>query len=82
MKHLKFIFLIVAFLLSSQFAAAVQKKKKRVFIVDFQDEFVKGHVKSPTIFHLFNKQQLDYDSLVDLKKDFLPEMRRTAGEID
>lgn len=59
-----------------------QKRKKKVYVVDFQDEFIEGHVKNPNIFHLFNKQQLEYDSLVSLKKDFLPELRKTAGEID
>ena len=61
---------------------AQTKKRKKVYTVDFEDEFIEGHVKNPTIFHLFNKQQLEYDKLVDLKKDFLPEMRRTAGELE
>ena len=43
---------------------------------------LKGILKIQLFFHLFNKQQLEYDKLVDLKKDFLPEMRRTAGEIE
>ncbi len=62
--------------------AIAKKGKKRIYTVDFEDEFIEGHVKNPTIFHLFNKQQLEYDKLVDLKKDFLPEMRRTAGELE
>ena len=64
------------------FFASAQKRKGRVYTVDFEDEFIEGHIKNPTIFHLFNKQQLEYDKLVDLKEDFLPEMRRTAGEIE
>ena len=72
---------IFIFLLSPCMSSA-KKRKKKVYIVDFQDEFVEGHIKNPTIFHLFNKQQLEYDSLVDMKEDFLPELRRTAGEID
>ena len=71
--------LILLFYAGSAFA---QKKKGRVYTVDFEDEFIEGHVKNPTIFHLFNKQQLEYDKLVDLKENFLPEMRRTAGEIE
>jgi len=62
--------------------AGAQEKKQQVYYLDFQDELIEGHVKNPTIFHLFNKQQLEQDSLVDLRKDFLPELRRTAGEID
>ena len=81
MKRLMYNILILIFLLSP-FMSSAKKRKKKVYVVDFQDEFVEGHIKNPTIFHLFNKQQLEYDSLVDMKKNFLPELRRTAGEID
>ncbi len=80
MKFKKRLFLLA--LLFCVDLSSAQKKKGRVYTVDFEDEFIEGHVKNPTIFHLFNKQQLEYDKLVDLKKDFLPEMRRTAGEIE
>ena len=73
---------ILIFLLFFNFSLSAQKRKGRVYTVDFEDEFIEGHIKNPTIFHLFNKQQLEYDKLVDLKEDFLPEMRRTAGEIE
>ena len=79
---MKFKYLIVLSLLFCTLSVSAQKKKGRVYTVDFEDEFIEGHVKNPTIFHLFNKQQLEYDKLVDLKEDFLPEMRRTAGEIE
>ena len=79
MKYLLGILLIVG---SVSWVLGAEKRKQRVYYLDFQDEFIEGHVKNPTIFHLFNKQQLEYDSLVDLRKDFLPELRRTAGEID
>lgn len=73
---------IVLILLFCTFSIFAQKRKGKVYTVDFEDEFIEGHIKNPTIFHLFNKQQLEYDKLVDLKEDFLPEMRRTAGEIE
>ena len=77
-KKCVLIFLLLFYALS----VPAQKRKRRVYTVDFEDEFIEGHIKNPTIFHLFNKQQLEYDKLVDMKKDFLPEMRRTAGEIE
>lgn len=73
---------LIFLLLICTFFASAQKRKGKVYTVDFEDEFIEGHIKNPTIFHLFNKQQLEYDKLVDLKEDFLPEMRRTAGEIE
>ena len=81
MRSLIYSLCVFVFLLSPYMSSA-KKRKKKVYIVDFQDEFVEGHIKNPTIFHLFNKQQLEYDSLVDMKENFLPELRRTAGEID
>ncbi|MDE0152056.1 MAG: hypothetical protein OXK80_06160 [Bdellovibrionales bacterium] len=75
-------YVIVFLLLFFALSVAAQKRKGKVYSVDFEDEFIEGHIKNPTIFHLFNKQQLEYDKLVDLKEDFLPEMRRTAGEIE
>ena len=74
--------ILIFLLLFCALFAYAQKRKGRVYTVDFEDEFIEGHIKNPTIFHLFNKQQLEYDKLVDLKEDFLPEMRRTAGEIE
>jgi len=75
-------YIILFLLLFCVFSVSAQKRKGKVYTVDFEDEFIEGHIKNPTIFHLFNKQQLEYDKLVDLKEDFLPEMRRTAGEIE
>ena len=77
----KYRMILVLFVIFSASFSEARKKKKKVYSVDFEDEFIEGHVKNPTIFHLFNKQQLEYDKLVDLKEDFLPEMRRTAGSL-
>ena len=56
------------------------KRKKRV-VIDFQDELLEGGVSNPSIFHLFHKKQMNYGRLVKFRKNFLPEMRRTAREI-
>ncbi len=60
--------------------SAKKKRQKRVMI-DFQDELLEGGVSNPSIFHLFHKKQMDYGRLVTFRKNFLPEMRRTAREI-
>lgn len=56
------------------------RKKKRVKI-NFEDELLEGNVSNPNIFHLFHKKQISYGRLIKMRKDFLPEMRRTAGEL-
>ena len=75
-------FAVIFFLLAGVSNLSAKKRKRKVYTVDFQDEFVEGHIKNPNIFQLFNKRQLEYERLVDLKENFLPEMRRTAGEIE
>ena len=57
------------------------KRQKRIMI-DFQDELIEGDISNPNIFHLFHKKQLKYSQLIRLRKDFLPEMHRTARELD
>lgn len=81
-------FLCLSFLLVAMFCFSSvaktnkgkQKRKKRV-VIDFQDELLEGNVSNPNIFHLFHKKQMDYGRLVKFRKNFLPEMRRTAREI-
>jgi len=84
-KTFPYLCLFILFLFSfSSFAAPKNKKvkgKKRIMI-DFQDELVEGDVSNPNIFLLFHKKQIKYSQLIRLRKDFLPEMRRTARELD
>lgn len=73
----------VALCCFSGMAVAQKSKKKRQkrVVIDFQDELLEGGVSNPSIFHLFHKKQLDYGRLVKFRKNFLPEMRRTAREL-
>ena len=66
------------------FSALAEKKKRKIkkrVVIDFQDELLEGGVSNPGIFHLFHKKQMSYGRLVKFRKNFLPEMRRTAREI-
>ena len=67
-----YFFMISGFMsvLFSISVAMAKAKKKKVYVVDFEDEFIEGNVKNPTIFHLFNKQQLEYDKAGGFKKEF------------
>ncbi len=58
-----------------------RKKFKKRVVIDFQDELIEGSISSPNIFHLFHKKQLNYGRLIKFRKNFLPEMRRTAREL-
>ena len=58
-----------------------RKKFKKRVVIDFQDELIEGSASTPGIFHLFHKKQLNYGRLIKFRKNFLPEMRRTAREL-
>lgn len=58
-----------------------RKKLKKRVVIDFQDELIEGSASAPSIFHLFHKKQLNYGRLIKFRKNFLPEMRRTAREL-
>ena len=78
-----FLFLLLVFstLAEAKKGKGKRKRQKRV-VIDFQDELLEGNVSNPSIFHLFHKKQIDYGRLVKFRKNFLPEMRRTAREIE
>ena len=68
--------------------AAPRRSKKRsrrakVVDIDFDDELrVKGKMLGPGIFTLFQRKNLQYGQLIKPRKDFLPEMRATLGDIE
>ena len=75
-----FIFYILSFSSVAEAQKRNINRKKRITI-DFQDELIEGDVTNPNIFHLFHKKQIRYSRLIRFRKNFLPEMRRTAREI-
>ena len=76
-----FMVLLLAFCFSGDAKTKRKKRRQKRVVIDFQDELLEGSVSNPSIFHLFHKKQLDYGRLVKFRKNFLPEMRRTAREI-
>jgi hypothetical protein len=65
---------------SADTKALTRKEKKRAE-VSFEDELVTGEVKKPELFYLLQKKQFNYKRLIKLRENFLPEMKRTATEI-
>lgn len=65
-------------------SATGQKAKSsdnRRTTINFEDELVEGSARKPELFYLLQKKQFNYKRLIRLRENFLPEMRRTAEEI-
>ena len=81
------ILISLIFVLSAE--AKVSKKKRRkksrskIVNVNFDDELrIQGKIFGPSIFTLHQKKNLNYGKLIKPRKNFLPEMRETLGDID
>ena len=70
--------LLFIFLASPVFA---QKKGPRKQTLNFEDELVEGATQKPELFYLLQKRNFNYKRLIKLRKNFLPEMRRTSEKI-
>ena len=87
MKKLLILIFVNAFILASVSAKTKKRRdglvygtKKRV-VINFEDELLEGNPSMPGIFNFFQKKEITYGRLVKFRKDFLPEMRRTAREM-
>jgi len=78
------IFVVSAFSLLKAENTYAQSKKdssKRRTSINFEDELVEGQVQKPELLYLLQKKQFNFKRLIKLRKNFLPEMRRTAEDI-
>ncbi len=58
-------------------------KKPRVVEVNFDDELlIKGKLLGPSLFTLYQKRDVEFGKLIKPRKNFLPEMRATVGDIE
>ena len=74
------VFLVSPF--ASEGARRSSKKSQKVIDVNFDDELhIKGKLLGPSIFTLYQKKNLNYGKLIKPRKNFLPEMRETLGDI-
>lgn len=51
-------------------------------VINFDDELVEGDVTKPELSYLLQKKQFNFGRLIKLRENFLPEMRRTAEEVE
>lgn len=56
-------------------------KSDRKQTLNFEDELVEGSAQKPELFYLFQKKNFNYKRLIKLRENFLPEMRRTAEDV-
>ncbi|MDZ4660361.1 MAG: hypothetical protein SGJ18_01945 [Pseudomonadota bacterium] len=68
---------------SAQDAAKEPKGSKvKKTTIDFEDELVEGEFKKPELFYLLQRKQFNYKRLIKLRKDFIPEMKQTAEDVE
>lgn len=56
---------------------ATEKKQS----LNFEDELIEGSAQKPEFFYLFQKKNLNYKRLIKLRENFIPEMQRSAENI-
>ena len=63
-------------------SAKKRSKKGRVVEINFDDELlIKGKLLGPSLFTLYQKRNVEFGKLIKPRKNFLPEMRTTLGDI-
>ncbi len=58
------------------------KGDKKTTTINFDDELVEGEVKKPELLYLLQKKQFNFKRLIKLRENFIPEMNRTAEDIE
>lgn len=80
------VFSVVLFFVFSPMAVQSKQKRskrKRVVEIDFNDELlIKGKLFGPSLFTLYQKKSVEFGKLIKPRKNFLPEMRVTLGDIE
>lgn len=62
-------------------AQSVKAKPERKHTINFEDELVEGTAQKPEFLYLFQKKNFNYKRLVRLRENFIPEMKRSAEDI-
>lgn len=50
-------------------------------VLNFEDELIEGSAQKPELFYMFQKKNINYNRLIKLRENFLPEMRKAAEDI-
>ena len=79
-----FIFINLMFFTIAPMSLSAKKRSKKgqVVEINFDDELlIKGKLLGPSLFTLYQKRNVEFGKLIKPRKDFLPEMRATLGDI-
>ena len=58
-----------------------KKPEPKRTTINFEDQLVEGQAQKPELFYLLQQRRFNYKRLIRLREDFLPEMRKSAEEI-
>ncbi|MDB2426059.1 hypothetical protein N9W41_00780 [bacterium] len=73
---------IILFVIFSVGYASAKSKKSKNTVLNFEDELIEGNARKPELFYLLERKQVNFKKLIQLRDDFLPEMRRTTEQLD
>ena len=76
-----YLFLGILISLVLPVAAIAQDDAKRNIEINFEDELIRGDVKKPELFYLLQRKQFNFKRMIQLREDFLPEMRSTGERL-
>lgn len=74
--------IIVVFILMSFSELRAQNNDKKKTAVNFEDQVIEGQLNKPDFFYFLQKKQFNFGRLIKLRENFLPEMRKTAEQIE
>ncbi|MEK2687565.1 hypothetical protein [Bdellovibrio sp. GT3] len=81
LRVIKYISLLGIISMACNFAYAQDAKKERKATLNFEDELVEGGTQKPELSYLFQKKNFNYKRLIKLRENFIPEMRKSAEDI-
>jgi hypothetical protein len=77
---LLFCFLFVNLAQAQDDSSETTKKEKKQTL-SFEDELIEGGTQKPDLFLLFQKKNFNYNRLIKLRENFLPELRKSSEVI-
>lgn len=81
MRFVKLVLSMMLVLAVGLAAQAEEQEEVKRQSLTFDDELVEGGAQKPELFYLLQKRNFNYKKLIKLRKNFIPEMRKTSEMI-